>query len=80
MRFTTKSGEVIPVQFSDPYVVMDFPVYETHTEEVPAALLAALGLESVNNVVYNRETNILLLEIESTDVLGQLHPDYDYTD
>lgn len=77
VRFTTKSGEVIPVTHSASHIVMDFPVYETRADEAPAALLSALGIKGLKNVAYNRETNILLLEIESTDVLGQLNPNYE---
>jgi len=77
LRFTTNTGEVLPVSRSSSRVVMDFPVYETRAAEAPEALLVALGIEKVNNVAYNRETNILLLEIESTEVLGLLNPDYE---
>lgn len=57
-------------------IEMEFPVYETLPSDAPRALLAALGLESVKNVVYNEETRILLLEIEDTNELAGLTPDF----
>lgn len=55
---------------------MSFPVYDTHPDTAPPAMLAALRLASVRNVVHNQETNILLLEIASTRELAELKPDF----
>jgi PhzF family phenazine biosynthesis protein len=55
---------------------MSFPVYQTHSAEAPVAMLAALGLTAICNVAYNKETNILLLEIASTRELADLNPDF----
>lgn len=57
-------------------LLMEFPVYETHEATVPDALLKALGLETIVDVRYNEETNILLLAIEDTQLLAELSPDF----
>jgi len=55
---------------------MEFPVYETEPVIAPGALLAALGLEEIINSVYNKETNILLLEIRDAGILENMNPDF----
>ncbi len=55
---------------------MEFPIYDTQSATVPDALLSALGIDSINDCVYNTETNILLLGMESTQVLADLRPDF----
>ncbi len=57
-------------------IEMEFPVYDTHPCDVPGPLLAALGIDSVSNAVYNEETRILLLEIDDTKLLASLSPDF----
>ena len=61
---------------SDGQIVMEFPVYETRPADAPPELLAALGIEAVNNSVYNEETKILLLEIGNPEELANLDPDF----
>lgn len=67
----------LPVHAHDDTIVMEFPIYQTEYQDVPPELLNALGLKVINNSEYNRETNILLLEIESAEVLKNLSPDFD---
>jgi PhzF family phenazine biosynthesis protein len=64
------------VRTSRDRISMLFPVYETRPAEVPPALLAALGLKSVQNAAYNDETKILLLEIADSGLLSSLNPDF----
>jgi len=58
-------------------IVMEFPVYCTNPQEAPKALLNALGIKYIINSEYNKETHILLLEIEDTEELKNLKPDYE---
>jgi PhzF family phenazine biosynthesis protein len=58
------------------HVVMEFPVYETQAATAPADLLSALGISTVTNTAYNKETKILLLEIADVDLLRNLKPDF----
>ena len=58
-------------------IVMEFPVYGTEPATAPAKLLEALGIKEIVNTEYNRETKILLVEIESSQILKELRPDYE---
>lgn len=64
----TKSGDDI---------IMKFPVYETVPATFPTALIHALGIDEVKNCEYNKETNILTLEIADSDLLRQLKPNFE---
>ncbi len=57
-------------------IFMEFPVYATTPAEAPLALLKALGIDYVVNTEDNKETNILLLEIDDVAVLQKLQPDF----
>ena len=57
-------------------IEMVFPVYETSPAQAPSALLDALGLTSIVNAAFNRETKILLLEIANAKTLAELRPNY----
>jgi len=57
-------------------IKMEFPIYNTELAEAPQEMLQALGLEEIINSVYNAETNILMLEITSSEILSQLKPDF----
>jgi len=56
---------------------MEFPIYQTVPKEVPRELLEALGINEVNNSEFNIETKILLLEIDSAELLKNLTPDFE---
>lgn len=58
-------------------IEMEFPIYETTPQNAPDELLNALGLKSIINSEFNKETNILLLEIESNELLESLSPDFE---
>ena len=62
---------------SDGEITMTFPLYDTRPAEAPPKLLSALGIESIENAVYNQETNILLLEIADPEELIDLSPDFE---
>jgi PhzF family phenazine biosynthesis protein len=57
-------------------ISMVFPDYDVESATAPPALLAALGIKVVRNAAYNKETNILLLEIASAPELAGLKPDF----
>ena len=75
--FLTTENIELPVSRDGDWITMQFPRYETQPADVPAAMLSALGLGEVCNSVYNSETRILLLEIESTQVLKNLAPNFE---
>ncbi|WP_276388312.1 PhzF family phenazine biosynthesis protein [Eudoraea chungangensis] len=77
ISFVTKQNLRLPILCNKEFIKMRFPIYETIPKEVPFALLKALGIEETNNSVYNAETKILLLEIQSAELLKKLTPDFD---
>jgi len=58
-------------------IEMEFPVYDTIPQTAPKELLTALGIKKISNSVFSKETNILLLEIESAELLNNLSPDFE---
>jgi len=57
-------------------LAMQFPIYRTVPQDVPSALLEALGITEVINSEFNQETSILLLEIGDSDFLKSLRPNF----
>lgn len=76
ITFVTIEGIELVVTKMGEQIRMKFPVYETIPSEIPPALLRALGIKEVINVVYNKETNILLLEIKDAEIIQNLQPDF----
>ena len=65
------------IQKDEEYIIMEFPVYETEPQDAPKELLNALGIDEINNSEYNKETNILLIEISDCQILNDLKPDFE---
>lgn len=76
VHFKTVQNLDLKIRQIEQSIVMEFPVYETHPAEAPNALLEALGIHEVINSCYNKETNILLIEIDSTSLLSALKPNF----
>lgn len=57
-------------------IKMSFPVYNTEVIAVPECMLDALGITQIISSVYNRELNIILIEIGDTQLLQKLKPNY----
>lgn len=76
IQFITHEKIELAIEKVGEFIQMEFPIYQTKPATVPKELLNALGIQSVDNVVYNEETNILVLEIASCDVLQKLKPDF----
>ncbi len=75
-QFTTVEGVELAAREVDGRIEMAFPVYGVRSAAAPSALLEALGLRAVENVAYNEETQILLLEIARAEELAALEPDF----
>jgi len=58
-------------------IEMEFPVYDTIPQTAPYELLNALGIETIVNSEYNKETSILLIEIDSCELLNSLSPNFE---
>ncbi len=76
IHFVNKNKLDLYIKRTREKIVMEFPIYEVHPAEVPPALLKALGLKEVEKVSFNKETDILILEIKSTEILKNLQPDF----
>ena len=77
VTFVTSQHVLLKVAQKDSWIEMEFPVYDTFPAEVPSPMLEALGLTEIANCEYNKETNILIIEVASADTVAQLQPDYD---
>ncbi len=77
IRFLNTQNLKLPIECREEYIKMEFPIYDTISKDAPSELLTALGIDEINNSVYNAETKILLLEIQSSVLLKNLSPDFD---
>jgi PhzF family phenazine biosynthesis protein len=77
IQFTTIEQLALNVKKIGKKIGMFFPVYETEKATVSSDLITALGLSKINNCVYNKETNIILLEISSVSELKNLTPNFE---
>jgi PhzF family phenazine biosynthesis protein len=59
------------------FIKMEFPIYNTIDATTPKELLDALGINEITNSEFNKETKILLIEIESPDILLNLNPNFE---
>ena len=76
VEFVNNNGVQLECRRSGDRISMTFPKYLTSDATVSDEMLSALGLQRVEDVRFNDETNILILRISSTEVLAQLDPDY----
>lgn len=78
VQFTTGQGIELNVSSRDEKIVMEFPAYDLEPRDVPAAVFDALRIAPSQfvNSAFNRETQVVLLEIESDDVLEDMKPDF----
>jgi PhzF family phenazine biosynthesis protein len=57
-------------------IVMQFPVYDTTEIHVPVAVLDAIGISDTVNSRFSPKNKIILIEIDDSDVLANLKPDF----
>jgi PhzF family phenazine biosynthesis protein len=77
IHFINIQGLNLMIEKEGEFIKMKFPVYDTIPQTAPDALCEALGLKTILNSVYNKETNILLLEIDDCQKLNSLKPDFE---
>lgn len=77
IQFKNINNLILSVSISDDLIEMEFPIYATVPQSAPQALLSALGIQDIINSVYNRETEILLIEIEDSQILERLTPNFE---
>ena len=76
LEFTTIQGIKLPIEKEGDNIIMTFPIYKIEPATAPIKLLTALGITEVLETSYNKETNILNLEIGDAEVLRKLEPDF----
>jgi PhzF family phenazine biosynthesis protein len=76
IHFITMENVDLPIRRRENEIIMEFPVYELTEGTVPASMLSALGIEKVVQISYSPKNKIFLLEIEDTEVLANLTPDF----
>jgi len=58
-------------------IVMEFPVYHTTDIDVPIEMLHALGIDGFVKASYSANNKIIMIEINDSDRLALLRPDFD---
>ncbi|NMM50844.1 PhzF family phenazine biosynthesis protein [Marinigracilibium pacificum] len=77
ISFINLNNLILPIRMDGEFIIMEFPIYDTKPQKVSKELLNALGINEIINSEYNKETNILLIEIGSSKNLQALSPDFD---
>ena len=77
IHFQNIQGIQLTINKVGDFIKMEFPVYDTHPEKASKELLNALGLENIINSEFNKETKILLLEIDNPITLLNLKPNFE---
>ena len=77
VNFVNIQEITLAASVSEGEISMTFPLYGTAPADAPPRLLAALGIEAIENAAYNQETNILMLEIAEPEALVDLAPDFE---
>lgn len=76
IHFTTIENLNLSVVKHGEEITMEFPVYYTESAVAPPAMLRALGLSSVTNTVFSPHNKVIMLEINSPQMLANLRPDF----
>jgi len=74
--FITGENVELGVRKTEDEIVMNFPVYETVSLTVPDSMLAALGLKSISKTSYCSQNQIIIIEIDDSQILTDLKPDF----
>ena len=76
ITFINCEGIELSIKKTDNKISMQFPVYETTEIDVPQSMLDAIGINKVVETRFNPEIKTILIEIESSDTLANLNPDF----
>jgi PhzF family phenazine biosynthesis protein len=76
IHFITIGNLDLAVRRRDEEIIMEFPVYDTIPATAPPAMLKALGLSQVTNTTFSQQNKILMIEVNDSDLLANLTPDF----
>lgn len=76
IHFTTYEKLELVVKKEKEVICMEFPTYTLQKTTANPKLLKALGIKKIKYCGFNKENNILVLEIESTTALVNLTPNF----
>ncbi len=76
ISFINIDGITLNIAKAGSGIRMEFPVYETQKTKPPISMLDALGLKQLVNSRYSEKNKIILLEIDSAEMLKNLKPDF----
>ncbi|WP_338792585.1 PhzF family phenazine biosynthesis isomerase [Bernardetia sp. MNP-M8] len=74
--FQTHFGDTLEINQNNGRIEMKFPLHQTEKTEYDDAIRKALGINEVLNSRYNSFHNMLMLELESSEELENLKPDF----
>lgn len=77
VHFVNSQNLEICVQHYDGLMIMEFPIYNTEPISISLELLKALDIDKFENCRYNKELNIILIEINDCLKLKHLKPDFE---
>ncbi len=77
IHFITSNQIDLLIRKADREIIMEFPVYDTIAATVPEIMLKALGLSSITQTSFSKESKIMMLEIDDSDLLANLNPDFE---
>lgn len=76
IEFITFKKLHLVVQKTKDAISMEFPIYGIEETTVNPLMLKALGIKNINYCGYNKENNILVLEISDSTTLTALKPNF----
>lgn len=76
IHFNTLSGVLIAKKDKDG-IILDFPMDEYETVEVPCELLKAMGINSYKEAVCGKNTKKLVIEVEKEEEILNLKPNFE---
>lgn len=76
INFLNCENVELKIKKADDKIVMQFPVYETHEIDVPKSILEAIGIDKTVNTRFSPKNKIILVEINNSDTLANLKPDF----
>lgn len=74
--FITGENVELSIKEDKGNIVMEFPVYDTAPLTIPDSMLTALGISQAIKTSYSSKNKIILIEIENSDTLAALKPDF----